>query len=74
MCGFPREGAAAPGLIPRPVARDSEQEQVSAGGRRGAVIALTAVEKPVKDPNSETQSVDRNTLVDAVKHSGKVQI
>jgi hypothetical protein len=36
--------------------------------------ALTEVEKLVQNPDPETQSIDGNTLVDSVKHSGKVQI
>ena len=70
MCGCPLPGIVVVvtwvlGPVPR---------GMRPGRPGGAVIALTAVEKPVKDPNSETQSFDRNTLVDAVKHSGKVQI
>jgi hypothetical protein len=39
-----------------------------------SVKVLTDVEKLVQDPGPETESIDRNTLVDSVKHAGKVQI
>jgi hypothetical protein len=35
---------------------------------------LTAVEEPVKDTDSEAESVDGHPLINTVKHPGKVQI
>src|SRR6516225_7676377 len=36
--------------------------------------ALAAVQKTVQDAGAEPQAVDRDAFVDAVEHSGKVQI
>ena len=38
------------------------------------MIALTAVEEPVKDADAEAEPVDGYALVDAVEHAGEVQV
>src|ERR1700733_3385066 len=38
------------------------------------LFELGVVEKPVQDPNSERESVDRDALVDAVEHAGEVEL
>ncbi len=35
---------------------------------------LAAIKKSVKDTDAEAEPVDGNTLINAVKHSGKVHI
>src|SRR6266542_2684346 len=59
---MPNYPAAGPPVVPARAGRGT------CGG------ASAVIEEPVQDPDSETQCLDRNTLVDAVEHGGEVQL